>query len=716
LTFGIKMRTKVILTLADHTLVGKYSNEHDHVHVILDSTTGPFTVTLPDCRSNIHTEIIFKNIGVNDVAIVPSTGQYIDNKLTHTIKQWDLVTVWPDLLNTWYLLDSNVVPDNAAGWLHNNGAGILAWSTPTYTDVGAAPAAHGVSVGYIPKSASVTSWNNSLLYDNGTSIILGGTSSIATFQVNDAYNKIHFAVYNPTVSKSIYEVRTYSSYNLTTFDCYAPIGTGIMSYNAWAGDTKYSSVLSFGINATSDGTQVGAGTVNSSFIDSSANLPGVVLPLRFLTSSLKRVEIGTTGGMTIFTTYDVAQPPSLKIANAAAESYYWHIWRDNHNDGSLNFGVALGGSVATRFNLQDTGALTLSGQTTGLLSSNNGLLTSNTITSGYIPYSTSTGGATMGSSPLSTTGSIVNCSVKLSLNADGASAIPLHMITSYGPSEINFRQDVIDSAEWGYVLDVLQTGSTNTGAFAIAVASVNKLIFRRSGLIEMMTNVGIGVLPSYALHVAGDIFTTSTNKNYWNDTSTYAQYSSGDLLIATAANKTLKLSQVTYDDIQFPVSVGKVPPSHYPTFETFTANTAEHSFAVADYIDLIANEPFHKWVEASVWNFHMHVTLKAANNTGSNRYAKFTVHVAYCDVAGTWAETPLTAELTIPTGSGALQQFYLDLGDVTPTGLHIGSQVKVRLYRIAATGGTEYSGNIFVTQVGNHIQMDTIGSRQETVK
>lgn len=189
-----------------------------------------------------------------------------------------------------------------------------------------------------------------------------------------------------------------------------------------------------------------------------------------------------------------------------------------------------------------------------------------------------------------------------------------------------------------------------------------------------------------------------------------------DFLLYTGASKTLYLQTPVYNDIQFPISGGKVPAVGAPTFETFTTNTNEYSFAVNDYIDLVSNELIHSWLEGTAGDLHIHISTKAANTSGANRFAKFTAYVAYAKGNTTWTETSISAELTIPNGTAALTLFYLDIGDVAFTGLTIGSQVKIRLKRIAATGGTEYASSIFINQVGMHIQEDTIGSRQEGVK
>ncbi len=184
------------------------------------------------------------------------------------------------------------------------------------------------------------------------------------------------------------------------------------------------------------------------------------------------------------------------------------------------------------------------------------------------------------------------------------------------------------------------------------------------------------------------------------------------------ADGTLRMvgDATVFNDLQFPISFAKVPASNAPTWETFTPNTKEYGFAVDDFIDTQANETPHSWKHGTTGHVHMHITTKAANATGSNRFAKFTVLVAFNDTDETWQETSFTAELTIPTGTSALEMFYLDMGDLDLTNFVEEAEIKLRVTRIGATGGTEYLGNIFITQVGIHLEEDSLGSRTETSK
>jgi hypothetical protein len=217
------------------------------------------------------------------------------------------------------------------------------------------------------------------------------------------------------------------------------------------------------------------------------------------------------------------------------------------------------------------------------------------------------------------------------------------------------------------------------------------------------------------------------NSPYLNTTVTYAatrietpliktDYTApADLTITTGAAKTLVLTTSVYDDLQFVVTTGKAPPAGVAaTWEAFTTNTAEFAFSVDDMIDLQANEIPHWWKEGTAGNMHLHFTIKTIQNTGANRFAKFTIWVAYADTTEAWVEqAPLSYEYTIPTGSAALTNFYLDMGNITLTNYLIGAQIKCRVKRIAATGGTEYADDVYITQVGCHLEKTRMGSRNE---
>lgn len=174
-----------------------------------------------------------------------------------------------------------------------------------------------------------------------------------------------------------------------------------------------------------------------------------------------------------------------------------------------------------------------------------------------------------------------------------------------------------------------------------------------------------------------------------------------------------------WEDIQFPTESGKVPSANYPTYENFTsANIEAYAFSVDDKLQLSANEPPHGWKEGTVGSAHVHFCLKTAQTSGANQFVKLELIFAYADYNGVWTEqAAMTQEETIPTASAQWKSFLPTFSTtVNLTGLHLGSQIKCRVRRIAATGGTEYADDVYISQVGIHVEKNTIGSRTISTK
>ena len=224
--------------------------------------------------------------------------------------------------------------------------------------------------------------------------------------------------------------------------------------------------------------------------------------------------------------------------------------------------------------------------------------------------------------------------------------------------------------------------------------------------------IGIGMTPTELLDVNGNaralkILTPEVK----TDTVTPT-----DLTVTCGTDKTLVLSESVWDDIQFQISSGRVSQANFPDWDTFTTNTSEYKFAVNDYIDLAANELSHWWKQGTDVYPHLHITTDGANTSGSSQYVKFKVYFAYADASEVWTETDFDIEKEIPTGTADMTHLLANGVALALTNNLIGTQVKIRVKRIAATTGTEYPNHIFITQVGLHAEKDTMGSRQIGVK
>jgi hypothetical protein len=211
---------------------------------------------------------------------------------------------------------------------------------------------------------------------------------------------------------------------------------------------------------------------------------------------------------------------------------------------------------------------------------------------------------------------------------------------------------------------------------------------------------------------------------YHNGTDSYIDNRTGKLIlnapttVELGSGVYLALQTSVYDDLQFAVSAGKVPAANYPNWETFTTNTAEYAFDVNEYIDCQANELPHWWKEGTAGHVHLHLTIKGNSSSKALNYMKFQVILALVDAAenAVWSEQSLSAEYTIPKNSPSLTCFYLDMGNLTLTNYLVGTQIKARIKRIAATGGTEFANSVFITQLGIHLEKNSLGSTAETTK
>ena len=97
----------VVLSPADTVLIGKYSSGSSVVLVDLLSDSAPFTITLPDLRSSLDKQFVFKNSGLNTVTIVTQHGQGINSQavVSCAIAAGDCTTITTDSSEKWIILD-----------------------------------------------------------------------------------------------------------------------------------------------------------------------------------------------------------------------------------------------------------------------------------------------------------------------------------------------------------------------------------------------------------------------------------------------------------------------------------------------------------------------------------------------------------------------------------------------------------------------------------
>lgn len=194
-----------------------------------------------------------------------------------------------------------------------------------------------------------------------------------------------------------------------------------------------------------------------------------------------------------------------------------------------------------------------------------------------------------------------------------------------------------------------------------------------------------------------------------------------DFNIITPENKTLVLEQPVWDDIIIPITRTRLPVANFPSWTSFISPMSAYTFAVNDYVEFSFEIP-HKYKEGTALDCHIHGATNGLEAT--DKYINFQLDYTistnqYNSTTGIGSvftsSASINHEFKIPANTTDRSGFYFDIGDITGTGFKIGSQVHCKLTRIASVG-TAPASNPFISTFGVHIEMDTIGSRQEYSK
>jgi hypothetical protein len=198
------------------------------------------------------------------------------------------------------------------------------------------------------------------------------------------------------------------------------------------------------------------------------------------------------------------------------------------------------------------------------------------------------------------------------------------------------------------------------------------------------------------------------------------EVAASDLILACGTDKTLLLNETVYNDLVLPLDSRRVPAANAPNWETFVGNLNAYAYEVDDFQEF-TTELLHGYKTGSTFEFHIHGALNAAL-AGGDETVKFEIEYSIADMDATDglgdvfpATTTINQEFIVPNGTADLTNIFISIGTDATGNFDIGATIKGRIRRIASSG-TELVGDIFVTQVGIHYEVDTIGSRQQTAK
>lgn len=193
-----------------------------------------------------------------------------------------------------------------------------------------------------------------------------------------------------------------------------------------------------------------------------------------------------------------------------------------------------------------------------------------------------------------------------------------------------------------------------------------------------------------------------------------------DFLITTGSQKTLVLGTPVYDDIIIPITKTRLPVANFPAWTSFISPNSIYTFGVNDYVDFQFEIP-HTYKEGTDIEVHLHGAINGLEGTDKAIKFQFDYTIgndAYngSGIGSVFANNAtLSKEFVIPANTTDKSGFFIDIGNITGTGLKIGAQVVCQLKRITASG-TAPSANPFICTVGLHYQIDTLGSRQISTK
>ncbi len=186
-------------------------------------------------------------------------------------------------------------------------------------------------------------------------------------------------------------------------------------------------------------------------------------------------------------------------------------------------------------------------------------------------------------------------------------------------------------------------------------------------------------------------------------------------------NGTYKMNgaATVFNDIVISLSSARVPAANAPTWAGFIGNLNAYTYGLNDFQEF-STELAHSYKDGATIEFHTHGAVNGSDV--DDRTIKFEIEYTIADAQAESgfgdvypATTTINAELTIPASTTDLTAFTIDIGDDTSGTFVQGAIVKGRIRRIASSG-SEPAADPFLTEVGIHIESDTIGTRTATSK
>lgn len=173
-------------------------------------------------------------------------------------------------------------------------------------------------------------------------------------------------------------------------------------------------------------------------------------------------------------------------------------------------------------------------------------------------------------------------------------------------------------------------------------------------------------------------------------------------------------SPVAWEDIRVPLSRAKLTGAGNPGYDTFKNGTLAYAFDKASdeqvYFDI---QIPHNYKLGTTMDAHIHWAPLDAGAGSVVWCLEYTIQ----DIGGTFGAS--TTDCGIQAGAGAFKHQLVDVEAIAGTSL-VSAVMEGRLFRDADSsegkGTDDYDNDAFGLSFDLHYQVDSLGSRQETVK
>lgn len=172
-----------------------------------------------------------------------------------------------------------------------------------------------------------------------------------------------------------------------------------------------------------------------------------------------------------------------------------------------------------------------------------------------------------------------------------------------------------------------------------------------------------------------------------------------------------------YNDLQLNVMNAFIPVANAPTWRDFNYGISGGvtfpalGFELNEYVQYVIQTE-HSVKILSDCQIHCHFTIPSA--APDTRYIAFQTDVIVGDVSGAYtvaSGSPFISEIAIePSAYG--RHNVMHLATLNKENEKISTIIMVRLTRVAASSGTNYSGEVYLNFVDTHVQLDSVGSRE----